>query len=253
LLLLYQERAYQSAELRNAEYEVRMTRIREIGLGCFSMAGSVTRIVFGDYASIVTLFIQAKDLFLWAKQSFSQNTDTLYDTYWELDEALNALARSVDEGRIQANISRVEKAYVPYLKITSKFTQASIDNIVDIQQFFQHIDDIEAALETLKREHPVNAQKAKSFTDLKIKLSALKRSSDQVNAVANSIKEALTATDTIRVRKNTLVTKKGMELKTLETIRKSNKLSKAKGFASIINISLPLVENIASTIGQILQ
>jgi len=251
LTFLYQKNAYKTAEMENAKFRIKMTRIREIGLGCFSMAGSATRIAFADIGSIISLLDQTKDMFIWCKNNFNRGADDLYDDYLELEEALNALSRSTDEGRIRSNLSRVEKVYMSYIKLTDKFDSNAIDRIVNIQQFFQQINEIENALDTIKKENNINNKSLGKFTDLKKKFTILKNSEDQLIITANAIKEALEAADEIRITKARMASSKTTELKRLESSRKSGKMKKTRGFASIISRNLSHVENIVSTLAQI--
>lgn len=248
---LYATDIYQKAEAAHASYKIRMTRIKEIGLGCFSMAGSATRIVFADIGSIVSFLSQAKDLFLWCKNNFNRTADDLYDDYHELDEALNALKRSMDESRIRSNLSRVEKSFNSYVKISKKFTGDAIDKIVDIQQFCDQIDNLNEALEEIKTGHRIKQEHINNFIKLKKELKVLEDSQVKIKEVAESIKEALTESGNIQKRKNTTVMKKQTELKRLESARTTGKTGKLKGFASIIGSSLTHIENIVSTISQI--
>jgi Skp family chaperone for outer membrane proteins len=254
---LYVDEDYQKAEAAHASYKIKLTRIKEIGLGCFSMAGSATRIAFADIGSIVSFVSQAKDLFIWCKNNFNRTADDLYDDYHELDEALNALQRSIDESRIRSNISRVEKAFNSYVKIRGKFSRDSIKNLMNIQQFTDQIDDIDSALDGLKTGHRIKPAHREKFVKLKNELRALNKSKDQVKAITKSLKEALgdTSENNIRKAKNTTVRKKQTELKRLETRRIAEsgrkRGGKFKGFMSIFGNSLDHIENIVSTISQI--
>ncbi len=251
LISYYKEPAYQKAEAANASYKIRLTRIKEIGLGCFSMAGSATRIAFGDIGSIISFLDQAKDLFLWCKTNFNRNAENLYDDYVELEEALNALARSIDETRISSNLSRVENAFNPYIKMTSKFNSTAIDRIMNIQQFFDQVGNIEDSLESLKTKHRIKDANLKKFASLKKELHTLKESQERIVSVATMIKEALVNSDEIRLRKNSLTRQKETELKSLENSRKSTGTRKLKGFGSIIAQSLTHIENVVSTVTQV--
>lgn len=252
LLEYYNKDEYVKAEEANAKYQIKKGRIIEIGLGCFSMAGSATRIAFGDIGSIVSILNQGKDLIMFCRDSFNRSADDLYDDFYDLDEALSALERSRDESKISSNIARVEKVYNSYLKLLGKFDNATIDNLMNVQQFTEQIDAIETSLDNLKTQKKIEALSVKDYAKIKTELGMLRKNKVQIEEAVTALKEPLIGATTMRIRKNSVVQKKQTELKRLQSISKSGGTRKMKGFGSLMAKSLEHIDNIVSTISQVM-